>query len=102
MGRASLTAGLTVGAVVETGAVRVVGVYRGAGPDAVLEIPPRPRRRLKVGDRLLVVATRGGLGAVLERCASRSVRVTAEPFRPPDELPPDELPRDLKNGMLTP
>jgi hypothetical protein len=27
-----------------------------------------------VGDRLLVVATRGGLGTVLERCASRSVR----------------------------
>lgn len=73
VGRASFMAGLPVGAVVEAGAVRVVGVYRGAGPDAVLETPPRPRRRLKVGDRLLVVATRGGLGTVLERCASRSV-----------------------------
>jgi Trk K+ transport system NAD-binding subunit len=73
VGRASFMAGLPVGGVVEAGAVRVVGVYRGARPDAVLETPPRPRRRLKVGDRLLVVATRGGLGTVLERCASRSV-----------------------------
>ncbi len=101
VGRASFLAGLTVAAIVETGAVRVVGVYRGAGPDAVLEIPPRPHRRLKVGDRLLVVATRGGLGTVLERSASRSVRVTAEP-EPLPELPPDELPRDLADGMLTP
>jgi Trk K+ transport system NAD-binding subunit len=74
VGRASFMAGLTVRALVETGAVRIVGVYRGAGPDAVLEIPPRPHRHLKVGDRLLVIATRGGLGTVLERCASRSVR----------------------------
>jgi Trk K+ transport system NAD-binding subunit len=73
VGRASFMAGLPILALVETGAVRVVGVYRGAGPDAVLETPPRPRRHLKVGDRLLVVATRGGLGTVLERCASRSV-----------------------------
>jgi Trk K+ transport system NAD-binding subunit len=102
VGRASLMAGLTVGAVVETGAVRVVGVYRGAGPDAVLEIPPRPRRRLKVGDRLLVVATRGGLGTVLERCASRSARVAAGPVRSPDGSPPDELPRDLADGVVTP
>jgi Trk K+ transport system NAD-binding subunit len=77
VGRASLMAGLPVGALDEAGVARVVGVYRGAGPDAVLEMPPRPRRRLKVGDRLLVVATRGGLGTVLERCASRSVRVGA-------------------------
>jgi Trk K+ transport system NAD-binding subunit len=74
VGRASFMAGLTVRALVETGVVRVVGVYRGAGPDAVLEIPPRPYRRLKVGDRLLVMATRGGLGTVLERCASRALR----------------------------
>ncbi|MCD2193825.1 NAD-binding protein [Actinomycetospora endophytica] len=73
VGRASFMAGLPIPALSETGAVRVVGVYRGAGPDAVLETPPRPHRRLKVGDRLLVVATRGGLGTVLERCASRSV-----------------------------
>jgi Trk K+ transport system NAD-binding subunit len=77
VGRASLMAGLPVGALDEAGVARVVGVYRGAGPDAVLEMPPRPRRRLKVGDRLLVVATRGGLGTVLERCASRAVRVGA-------------------------
>jgi Trk K+ transport system NAD-binding subunit len=74
VGRASFMAGLTVRALVETGAVRIVGVYRGAGPDAVLEIPPRPHRHLKVGDRLLVIATRGGLGTVLERCASRALR----------------------------
>jgi Trk K+ transport system NAD-binding subunit len=107
VGRASFMAGLTVGAIVETGAVRVVGVYRGAGPDAVLEIPPRPRRRLKVGDRLLVVATRGGFGTVLERCASRSVRAAPDPVRPPDEPTSDEptsdeLPRDLTDGMLSP
>ncbi|WP_281167690.1 NAD-binding protein [Actinomycetospora chiangmaiensis] len=73
VGRASLMAGLPVAVLVERGQVRVVGVFRGAGPDAVLEMPPRPHRGLKVGDRLLVVATRGGLGTVLERCASRSV-----------------------------
>ncbi|HEY2221580.1 potassium channel family protein [Actinomycetospora sp.] len=85
VGRASFMAGLPVGAVVEAGAVRVVGVYRGAGPDAVLETPPRPRRRLKVGDRLLVVATRGGLGTVLERCASRSAYDRpAVPVRTPE------------------
>jgi Trk K+ transport system NAD-binding subunit len=70
--RASLVTGLPVGVLTEVGQVRVVGVFRGAGPDAVLEMPPRPQRGLKVGDRLLVVATRAGLGAVLERCASRS------------------------------
>lgn len=72
VGRASLMTGLPVAVLVEAGQVRVIGVFRGAGPDAVLELPPRPRRGLKVGDRLLVVATRGGLGTVLERCASRS------------------------------
>ncbi|HEY2193249.1 MAG TPA: NAD-binding protein [Actinomycetospora sp.] len=97
VGRASFMAGLPVGALVETGAVRVVGVYRGAGPDAVLELPPRPRRRLKVGDRLLVVATRGGLGTVLERCASRSVRVGTAP-----PTPRAVLPRDRSDGMLAP
>ncbi|GAA4841703.1 hypothetical protein GCM10023201_34830 [Actinomycetospora corticicola] len=70
--RASLVTGLPVGVLTDVGQVRVVGVFRGAGPDAVLEMPPRPQRGLKVGDRLLVVATRAGLGAVLERCASRS------------------------------
>ncbi|GLZ53053.1 hypothetical protein Acsp07_26700 [Actinomycetospora sp. NBRC 106378] len=73
VGRASLMTGLPVAVLVEAGQVRVVGVFRGAGPDAVLEMPPRPHRGLKVGDRLLVVATRGGLGTVLERCAPRSV-----------------------------
>jgi Trk K+ transport system NAD-binding subunit len=73
VGRASLMTGLPVAVLVEAGQVRVVGVFRGAGPDAVLEMPPRPHRALKVGDRLLVVATRGGLGTVLERCAPRSV-----------------------------
>lgn len=97
VGRASFMAGLPVGALVETGAVRVVGVYRGAGPDAVLELPPRPRRRLKVGDRLLVVATRGGLGTVLERCASRSVRVGTAP-----SAPRAVLPQDRADGMLAP
>lgn len=39
----------------------------------MLETPPRPQRPLRVGDRLLVVATRAGLVDVLERCASRSL-----------------------------
>ncbi|MCD2188653.1 NAD-binding protein [Actinomycetospora soli] len=73
VGRASLMTGLPVAVLTEAGQVRVVGVFRGAGPEAVLEMPPRPRRALKVGDRLLVVATRGGLGTVLERCSSRTV-----------------------------
>lgn len=73
VGRASLMTGLPVAVLTEVGQIRVVGVFRGAGPEAVLEMPPRPRRALKVGDRLLVVATRGGLGTVLERCSSRSV-----------------------------
>ncbi|MEJ2871835.1 NAD-binding protein [Actinomycetospora sp. OC33-EN08] len=72
VGRASLVTGLPVSVLAEPGEVRVVGVFRGAGPDAVLEMPPRPRRALKVGDRLVVVATRGGLGTVLERCDSRT------------------------------
>ncbi|WP_433801346.1 NAD-binding protein [Actinomycetospora sp. CA-084318] len=73
VGRASLMTGLPVAVLTEAGQVRVVGVFRGAGPEAVLEMPPRPRRALKVGDRLVVVATRGGLGTVLERCSARSV-----------------------------
>jgi hypothetical protein len=47
-------------------------VFRGAGPDAVLECPPRPQRRLKVGDRIVVAATRGGLAELHARCASRT------------------------------
>ncbi|MDL5154334.1 NAD-binding protein [Actinomycetospora termitidis] len=70
--RASLMIGLPVSVLTEPGEIRVVGVFRGSGPDAVLEMPPRARRALKVGDRLLVVATRGGLGTVLERCDARS------------------------------
>lgn len=86
VGRASFMAGLPVGAIVETGAVRVIGVYRGAGPDAILDTPPRSDRRLKVGDRLLVVATREGLGTVLERCASRSVYDRPASARRPREV----------------
>lgn len=101
VGRASFMAGLTIGALVEAGSVRIVGVYRGAGPEAVLEMPPRPHRHLKVGDRLLVVATRGGLGTVLERCASRSVRVgngVADGVAGARAV----LPRDRVEGMLAP
>jgi Trk K+ transport system NAD-binding subunit len=88
VGRASFMAGLPILAITEAGAVRVVGVYRGSGSDAVLETPPRPHRRLKVGDRLLVVATRGGLGTVLERCASRSRydRAAVVPSRRPESI----------------
>ena len=71
VGRASWLAGLPGAAAAATGEVRVVGVYLGAAPDAVLEMPPRAQRRLKVGDRLLVVATRSGFGEVLAGCAAR-------------------------------
>ncbi|WP_345420818.1 NAD-binding protein [Actinomycetospora chlora] len=71
IGRSALLAGLPAGVAESAGEVRVVGVYRGSGEDAVLECPPRPQRRLKVGDRLVVAATRDGLVDVHARCAAR-------------------------------
>jgi hypothetical protein len=38
----------------------------------VLECPPRPQRRLKVGERVVVAATRSGLVDVHARCAART------------------------------
>ena len=72
IGRSALLAGLPASAAESEGEVRVVGVYRGAAHDAVLESPPRPQRRLKVGDRLVVAATRTGLAEVHARCAART------------------------------
>ena len=72
IGRSALLAGLPAAAAETEGEVRVVGVYRGAAHDAVLESPPRPQRRLKVGDRLVVAATRTGLAEVHARCAART------------------------------
>ncbi|WP_433785419.1 NAD-binding protein [Actinomycetospora sp. CA-101289] len=72
VGRSALLAGLPPTAAESDGEVRVVGVYRGAAHDAVLECPPRPTRRLKVGDRLVVAATRDGLTEIHARCASRT------------------------------
>ncbi|GLZ46254.1 hypothetical protein Acsp06_24390 [Actinomycetospora sp. NBRC 106375] len=71
IGRSALLAGLAASVAEIEGEVRVVGVYRGSGEDAVLECPPRPQRRLKVGDRLVVAATRNGLVDVHARCAAR-------------------------------
>jgi Trk K+ transport system NAD-binding subunit len=73
IGRSALLVGLPAPVAEADGEVRVVGVYRGSGPDAVLECPPRPQRRLKVGDRLVVAATRDGLVDVHARCAARIV-----------------------------
>ncbi|WP_433033375.1 NAD-binding protein [Actinomycetospora sp. CA-053990] len=72
IGRSALLAGLPASAAESEGEVRVVGVYRGAAHDAVLDSPPRPQRRLKVGDRLVVAATRTGLAEVHARCAART------------------------------
>jgi Trk K+ transport system NAD-binding subunit len=72
VGRSALLVGLPAPAAEVDGEVRVVGVYRGAGPDAVLECPPRPQRKLKVGDRVVVAATRSGLVDVHARCAART------------------------------
>ncbi len=72
VGRSALLAGLPPGVAEVPGEVRVLGVYRGAGPDAVLECPPRPQRRLRLGDRLVVAATRGGLAELHARCESRT------------------------------
>lgn len=72
IGRSALLAGLPAAAAESEGEVRVVGVYRGAAHDAVLDSPPRPQRRLKVGDRLVVAATRTGLAEVHARCAART------------------------------
>jgi Trk K+ transport system NAD-binding subunit len=74
IGRSALLAGLPASAAESEGEVRVVGVYRGAAHDAVLDSPPRPQRRLKVGDRLVVAATRTGLAEVHARCAARTSR----------------------------
>jgi Trk K+ transport system NAD-binding subunit len=75
VGRSALLTGLPAGVAAVPGEVRVLGVFRGAGPDAVLECPPRPQRRLKVGDRIVVAATRGGLAELHARCASRTAAV---------------------------
>lgn len=72
VGRSALLVGLSATTAEIGGEIRVVGVFRGAGPDAVLECPPRPQRRLKVGDRLVVAATRSGLVDVHARCAARN------------------------------
>lgn len=72
VGRSALLSGLPPGVAVVPGEVRVLGVFRGAGPDAVLECPPRPQRRLRVGDRLVVAATRDGLAELHARCESRT------------------------------
>ncbi len=72
IGRSALLAGLPASAAESKGEVRVAGVYRGAAHDAVLESPPRPQRRLKVGDRLVIAATRTGLAEVHARCEART------------------------------
>jgi hypothetical protein len=72
VGRSSLVVGLPAPLAAVDGQVHVVGVVLGSSPEAVLETPPRAQRPLRVGDHLLVVATRAGLVEVLERCASRS------------------------------
>lgn len=72
VGRSALLAGLPAPVAETDGEVRVIGVYRGSGEDAVLECPPRPRRKLKVGDRIVVAATRDGLVDVHARCAART------------------------------
>jgi Trk K+ transport system NAD-binding subunit len=79
IGRSALLAGLPASVAEIAGEVRVVGVYRGSGEDAVLECPPRPQRRLKVGDRIVVAATRDGLVDVHARCAARIATWTDGP-----------------------
>lgn len=89
IGRSSFLAGLPAAVAEVDGEVRVFGVYRGAGPDAVLECPPRPQRRLKVGDRLVVVATRSGLAELHARTESRSTpeAQAGEPVEPGEPGP---------------
>lgn len=67
VGSGSLLAGLPAASATRAGAVRVVAVYRGAGLEVSWEMPPRPRRPLRPGDRLVIVATRRGLGQLLVR-----------------------------------
>lgn len=47
--------------------VRVIAVYRGVGLEVSWEMPPRSTRPLRTGDRLFVMATRSGLGELLDR-----------------------------------
>ncbi|MEJ2860822.1 NAD-binding protein [Actinomycetospora flava] len=72
VGRSALLVGLPATTAEIGGEIRVVGVFRGAGDEAVFECPPRPQRKLKVGARLVVAATRGGLIDVHARCAART------------------------------
>lgn len=72
IGRSARLAGLLPAAAAIDGEVRVLGVFKGGGPDALLEMPPRPQRPLRAGDRLVVVATRDGLTEVHALCAARS------------------------------
>ena len=69
-------AGQTVGTAFRAGGWRVVGLQSGSGR---LHWNPEPEQRLERRDRVVVVATREGLGLLLRRGAAAEPDPTAEP-----------------------
>jgi Trk K+ transport system NAD-binding subunit len=68
VGPGSALAGRTVAGAQQRGEARIIAVTRGEFRNA--EWGPRPDRDLVAGERLLVVATRGGLGRLLGQSAA--------------------------------
>ena len=69
-------AGQTVGTAFRAGGWRVVGLQTGSGR---LHWNPEPEQRLERRDRVVVVATREGLGLLLRRGAAAEPDPTTEP-----------------------
>jgi Trk K+ transport system NAD-binding subunit len=69
VGEAAELAGGRVDDVHDGSAVRLIALRRRGG--TAVDWAPRPGDELRTGDRLVVVATRAGLGRVLARCRSR-------------------------------
>jgi Trk K+ transport system NAD-binding subunit len=69
VGEGAELAGGRVDDVHDGSAVRLIALRRRGG--TTVDWAPRPGDELRTGDRLVVVATRAGLGRVLARCRSR-------------------------------
>jgi Trk K+ transport system NAD-binding subunit len=80
VGEGSELAGLNVDDVHDHSDVRLIALRRRGG--AGVDWSPRPGDQLRPADRLVVVATRAGLGRVLARSRSRSAPGTERPTPP--------------------
>jgi Trk K+ transport system NAD-binding subunit len=69
VGEGAELAGRRVDDVHDRSDVRLIALRRRGG--TAVDWSPKPGEELRPGDRLVVVATRAGLGRVLGRCRSR-------------------------------